>query len=79
MEEKSKHPGRVAWGKKLAQISKELKEKKKQSTVEELIKKDISIDKQTENKLNSHHVEVMIGVGGLLAGCRNCTIFAIQK
>lgn len=31
-----------------------------------MIKKDISIDEQTENKLNSHHIEVMVGVGGLL-------------
>ncbi len=67
-ENKSKNPGRVAWGKKLAQMTKELKEKKKQGAREEvkLIKKDISIDKQTENKLNSHHIEVMMAVGGLL-------------
>ena len=63
-----KNPGRVAWGKKLAKMSKELKEKKKAGSTEEikLIKKDIKIDKATENKLDLHHIEVMVGVGGLL-------------
>lgn len=61
-----KNPGRVAWGKKLAKMSKELKEKKKAGKTEEikLIKKDINIDKQIDNKV--YNVEIMIGVGGLL-------------
>lgn len=64
----TKNAGRVAWGKKLAKMSKELKEKKKLDNKDEikLIKKDISIDKETANKLNLHHIEVMIGIGGLL-------------
>jgi butyrate kinase len=64
----TKNAGRVAWGKKLAKISKELKEKKKLGNKEEikLIKKDIAIDKDTENKLNLHHIEAMVGIGGLL-------------
>jgi hypothetical protein len=66
-ENKVKNAGRVAWGKKLAKMSKELKEAKKNGDKEiKLIKKDIKIDKDTENKLSSHHIEVMIGIGGLL-------------
>ncbi len=67
-ENKVKNAGRVAWGKKLASMSKELKEKKKNGDKEELklIKKDIRIDKDSENKLDLHHIEVMIGIGGLL-------------
>jgi hypothetical protein len=64
----TKNPVRVAWGKQLAKMSKELKEKKKKGDNEEikLIKRDIKIDRQTENKLNLHHIEVMVGIGGLL-------------
>jgi hypothetical protein len=64
-EPKIKNPGRVAWGKKLAKMSKELKEKKKNAEME-LIQKDIVIDQKVESKLNLHHIEVMIGIGGLL-------------
>ena len=54
-------------GRKLAKMSKELKEKKSGNTEElKLIKKDIKIDKSTDNKLDLHHIEVMVGVGGLL-------------
>jgi len=64
---KIKNPGRVAWGKKLAKMSKELKDSKFNNKKEiKLIKKDIAIDKETESKLNLHHIEVMIGIGGLL-------------
>ena len=64
----TKNPGRVAWGKKLAKMSKDLKDKKKAGNTEEikLLKNDIKIDKSTENKLDLHHIEVMVGVGGLL-------------
>ena len=62
-----KNPGRVAYGRKLATMSKELKEKKAGNTEElKFLKKDIKIDKSTKNKLNLHHIEVMVGVGGLL-------------
>ena len=49
-------------------MSTDLKEKKKTGNSEEikLIKKDIEIDKSTENKLDLHHIEVMVQVGGLL-------------
>ena len=49
-------------------MAKDLKEKKKAGNTEEikLLKKDIKIDKSTENKLNLHHIEDMVGVGGLL-------------
>jgi hypothetical protein len=66
-EKPKKSAGRVAWGKKLAKMSKELKEAKKNGDNEiKLINKDIKIDRDTKNKLNSHHIEVMIGIGGLL-------------
>ena len=47
-------------------MSKDLKEKKKTGNTEEikLIKEDANIDKSTENKLDLHYIEVMIGVGG---------------
>ena len=52
-----KNPGRVAWGRKLAKMSKELKEKKAGNTEElKLIKKDIKTDKSTENNLDLHHI-----------------------
>lgn len=60
----TKNPGRVAWGKKLAQMSKDLKAKKKNEEIN-LIETDIKIDKQTEAKLNLHHIEMLIGIGGL--------------
>ena len=49
-------------------MAKDLKEKKKAGNTEEikLLKKDIKIDKSTENKLHLHHIEDMVGVGGLL-------------
>ena len=66
--EENKYPGRVAWGKKLAKMSKDLKDKKKAGNTEEikLLKNDIKIDKETKTKLDLHHIEVMVGVDGLL-------------
>jgi hypothetical protein len=71
----SKNPGRVAWGKKLAMMSKELKEKKKGSNqtkiklndekIEELLQKDIKIDTETKSNLDLHRIEVLVGIGGL--------------
>ena len=59
-------------------MSKELKEKKKAGNTEEikLIKKDVKINKSTENKICLHHIEVMVGVGGLLiAAIKFCNKF----
>jgi hypothetical protein len=70
----SKNPGRVAWGKKLAMMSKELKEKKKaqhapprpsKGQIEELLQKDIKIDTETKSMLDLHRIEVLVGIGGL--------------
>jgi hypothetical protein len=75
-----KNPGRVAWGKKLARMSKELKEKKKaqhapprprpskpnDGQIEELIQKDIKIDTETKSTLDLHRIEVIVGIGGLI-------------
>lgn len=76
-----KNPGRVAWGKKLARMSKELKEKKKarhvpsarqseivksSEKIEELIQKDIKIDVETKSTLDLHRIEVIVGIGGLI-------------
>jgi hypothetical protein len=71
----SKNPGRVAWGKKLAMMSKELKEKKKGSNqtkiklndekIEELLQKDIKTDTETKSTLDLHRIEVLVGIGGL--------------
>jgi hypothetical protein len=74
----SKNPGRVAWGKKLAMMSKELKEKKKaqlgpsrteprpsKGQIEELLQKDIKIDTETKSTLDLHRIEVLVGIGGL--------------
>jgi hypothetical protein len=72
----SKNPGRVAWGKKLAMMSKELKEKKKGSNqtkiklndekIEELLQKDIKIDTETKSTLDLHRIQVLVGIGGLI-------------
>src|SRR5882757_6639358 len=68
-EIKQKNPGRVAWGKKLAKVSKELKiAKKKGETdigVKNLIKKDIKIDKETKKSIDYQHIEMLFGFGGL--------------
>lgn len=68
-----KHPGRVEGGKrsaamrKLTKLSEDQKEKKRNGDKEiKLIKKDIKIDTDTESKLNSYRIEVLIGIGGLL-------------
>ena len=49
-------------------MSKDLKEKKKAGNTEEikLLKNDIKIDKEIKIKLDLHHIEVMVGFGGLL-------------
>ena len=49
-------------------MSKDLKEKKKTGNTEEtkLLKRDIKVDKSTENKLDLHHIQVLVGVRGLL-------------
>jgi L-lactate utilization protein LutC len=74
-EVKAKNPGRVEWGKKLARMSKELKEKKKaqlsdvrssEDQIEELIQKDIKIDTETKSELDLHRVEVGIAFAGLV-------------
>ncbi len=58
-EEKPKNAGRVAWGKKLALVSKQLKEAKNKEI--KLIKTDIQIDKETKQTLDYH---LFIGFGG---------------
>ena len=60
----TKNPGRIAWGRKLFKMLKDLKEKEKADNTEEinLLKNDIEINKETKNKLDLHHIEVMIGV-----------------
>jgi hypothetical protein len=69
-EVKAKNPGRVEWGKKLARMSKELKEKKKaqlsDEKIEELLQKDIKIDTETKSELDLHRVEVGIAFVGLV-------------
>jgi hypothetical protein len=76
-----KNPGRVEWGKKLARMSKEMKEKKKaqhaptarqseivksSEKIEELIQKDIKIDTETKSTLDLHRIEVIVGIVGVV-------------
>ena len=61
---KPKNPGRVAWGKKLAQMSKANKKTKKEGkprTITQGIEEDIKIDKQTNKMLALQGYQMWIG------------------
>jgi hypothetical protein len=66
---KPKNPGRVAWGKKLAQMSKANKKAKKEGkprTIKEDIEEDIKIDKQTNKMLALQGYQMWIGFGAVV-------------
>jgi len=66
IEVKPKNPGRVAWGKKLALVSKQLKEAKNKQI--HLIEKDIKIDKETKQTIDYNNIQMWLGLGGLAVG-----------
>jgi hypothetical protein len=70
-----KNPGRVAWGRKLARMSRESKAEKKaklsgpvrsskqnDEKIEKLIQKNINIDTETKSMLDLHRIEVIVGI-----------------
>ena len=74
---KPKNPGRVAWGKKLAQMSKANKRAKKEGkprTITQGIEEDIKIDKQTNKMLALQGYQMWIGFGAVIIAGMHYTI-----